>query len=95
MATYIVFTKLKTKDQAEMDIYAKKGAGTLAGHALTPHVIYGAQTIVEGPAHEGIVVMSFPTRAEAEAWYYSPAYTDAKQHRLKGADYSVTIVDGL
>jgi uncharacterized protein (DUF1330 family) len=95
MATFIVFTRLKTKDQSQMDMYAAKGAGTVAGHKVSAHVIYGPQTIVEGPAHEGIVVMSFPTRAEAEAWYYSPAYQEAKQYRNAGADYSVTIVDGL
>ena len=95
MATFIVLTRLKTKDQAQMEIYAQKGAGAVAGHKITPHVVYGKQTIVEGPAHEGMVVVSFPSRAEAEAWYNSPAYQDAKRHRNAGADYSVTIVDGL
>ena len=95
MSTYIVFTKLKTTNQAELDIYSQKGANTLGGHAITPHVVYGNQTIVEGPPHEGIVVMSFPTRQEAEGWYHSPAYQDAAQHRMRGAEYSVTIVDGL
>jgi uncharacterized protein (DUF1330 family) len=95
MATFIVFTRLRTKDQAQMEIYSQKGAGAVAGHNLTAHVFYGKQTIVEGPAHEGIVVMSFPSRAEAEAWYNSPAYQEAKRYRNAGADYSVTIVDGL
>jgi uncharacterized protein (DUF1330 family) len=95
MSSYIVFTKLKTTNQAELDVYSQKGAGTLAGHKPTPHVVYGNQTIVEGPAHEGIVVMSFATRQEAQAWYHSPAYQDAAQHRKNGAEYSVTIVDGL
>jgi len=95
MPAYIVFTKHKTTNQAELDIYSEKGPGTLGGHKITPHVVYGNQTIVEGPPHEGIVVMSFPTREEAEAWYHSPAYQDAAQHRKNGAEYSVTIVDGL
>jgi uncharacterized protein (DUF1330 family) len=95
MATFIVFTRLRTKDQAQMEIYSQKGAGTVAGHKITPHVVYGKQTIVEGPAHEGIAVMSFPSRAEAEAWYNSPAYQEAKRYRNAGADYSVTIVEGL
>ena len=95
MSTFIVFTRLKTKDPKQMEIYAQKGDGAVAGHKLTPHVVYGKQTIVEGPAHEGMVVMSFATRAEAEAWYHSPAYQEAKKHRDAGADYSVTIVDGL
>lgn len=95
MAAYIVFTKHKTTNQAELDIYSQKGAGTLAGHKPTAHVVYGNQTIVEGPPHEGIVVLSFETRKEAEDWYHSPAYQDAAKHRHAGAEYSVTIVDGL
>jgi len=95
MATFIVFTRLRTKDPAQMEIYSQKGAGAVAGHNLTAHVVYGKQTIVEGPAHEGMVIMSFPSRTEAEAWYNSPAYQEAKRYRNAGADYSVTIVDGL
>ena len=60
MATFIVLTRLRTKDQTQMEIYAQKGAAAVAGHNLTAHVFYGKQTILEGPAHEGMVVMSFP-----------------------------------
>ena len=95
MSAYVVFTRLNTRDQSELDIYAEKGAGTLGGRSITPHVVYGAQTIVEGPPHEGIAIVSFPSRAEAEDWYNSPEYQDARQHRMRGGDYSVTIVDGL
>ncbi len=95
MSTYIVFTRLKTKDQGELDVYAQKGAGTLGNRKITPHCAYGAQTVLEGPEHEGIAIVSFPTREEAEEWYHSPEYQDARQHRVRGGDYSVTIVDGF
>ena len=74
---------------------ARESAGTLGNRNITPHCAYGAQTILEGPEHEGIAIVSFPTRAEAEEWYHSPEYTDARQHRMRGGDYSVTIVDGF
>ena len=95
MSAYVVFTRLNTKDQSELDVYSQKGANTLGNRQITPHVVYGNQTIVEGPQHEGIAIVSFPTREEAEEWYNSPEYQDARQHRMRGGDYSVTIVDGL
>lgn len=95
MTTYVVFTRLKTKDQSALDKYAEMGGATLAGRTFSAHVVYGQQTVVEGPAHEGVAIVSFPTRAEAESWYNSPAYREAREHRFRGADYQVTIVDGL
>ncbi|RZM31916.1 MAG: DUF1330 domain-containing protein, partial [Sphingomonas sp.] len=50
---------------------------------------------LEGPAVEGAVILEFPDVAEAHAWYDSPAYQDALQHRLKGADYRVFVIEGL
>ena len=95
MAIFLVFTRSATTDQSEMDIYASKAGATMAGHAVTPLVAYGAQEILEGPAHEGMVILSFPDKAAAMGWYESPAYTEAREHRLNGADYQVTLVEGL
>jgi len=95
VATYIVFTRDKTKDQAEMDTYSKMAGPASAGHNMTPHVIYGRHEVLEGPPVEGVVILSFPTFAEAKAWYESPAYTEAKKHRFAGADYRAVIVEGV
>ena len=43
----------------------------------------------------GAVIVEFPTFAEAEAWFDSPACQDALQHRLKGGDYQTFIVEGV
>ena len=95
MATLLVFTRTATIDQAELDVYSGLAGGTLAGHAATPLVAYGAQRILEGSEHEGMVVLSFPDEAAALGWYNSPAYQEAREHRLKGAHYQVTLVEGL
>lgn len=95
MATYLVFTRTVTKDQSEMDTYASKVGPTLAGHPITPLVAYGAQEVLEGPAHEGMVIVSFPDKAAALAWYDGPAYREVREHRFAGADYQVTLVEGV
>ena len=72
-----------------------KAGGTFKGHAVTPLVAYGAQQMLEGPAHEGMVVLAFPDKDAALGWYDSPAYREAREHRFSGADYQVTLVEGL
>jgi len=95
MATYLVFTRTVTKDQSEMDTYSSKVGPTFKGHTGKPLVAYGAQQILEGPAHEGMVILEFPDKAAAMAWYDSPGYREVREHRFRGADYQTTLVEGL
>jgi uncharacterized protein (DUF1330 family) len=41
------------------------------------------------------VIAEFPTVEAAKAWYFSPAYQEAAQHRTKGASYRGFIVAGV
>jgi uncharacterized protein (DUF1330 family) len=41
------------------------------------------------------VLLQFPTAEAAKAWYSSPAYQTALEHRKKGADYRVMIIQGI
>ena len=95
MSAYVVFTRERTRDQAEMDTYTKMAGAAMAGHEVKPHVIYGKCETVEGAPIEGAVVIEFPTMDAAKAWYNSPAYTAARVHRFLGADYRCFITEGL
>jgi uncharacterized protein (DUF1330 family) len=95
MAAYLVFTRTLTKDGAELATYSSKVGPTFEGHAATPLAAYGPYEVLEGPDHEGIVILSFPDKASAMAWYESPGYTVVREHRLRGADYQVTCVEGV
>ena len=95
MAAYMIFTRLKTTDQSEMDTYAGLAGGTLAGRPVTPHVRYGEQETLEGPSTEGTVIVSFPTKADALDWYNSPEYTAARAHHMAGSEYMVTVIEGV
>ena len=95
MTAYIVFTRKSTKDQAELATYSEMAGRTLAGRPVTPRTFYGRQEVLEGAPVEGVAILEFPTLDEAKAWYDSPAYRAAREHRFKGADYSVVIVEGV
>lgn len=95
MAAYIVFTRERLRDQAQMDIYAPAAGASIAGHAGKPLAYYGTNETLEGAPIEGAVIVEFPTMAEAKAWYDSPAYVEARSHRFAGADYRVFITEGM
>jgi uncharacterized protein (DUF1330 family) len=95
MSAYIVFTRERLRDSAEMDIYAGKAGSTLSGHEGKPLAYYGPNETLEGAPIDGAVIIEFPTLDAAKAWYESPAYVEARVHRFKGADYRVFITEGL
>jgi uncharacterized protein (DUF1330 family) len=90
----MVFTRLKTTDQAMLEEYSRQGPGTADGHDVTLHVAYGPHEVLEGPGHEGMVILSFPTREAALAWYDGDEYRRVRQLRFQGAEYQVTIIEG-
>ena len=95
MTAYAVFIRESTYDPAELEAYTPKAAASLAGHPVTILAAYGRQEVLEGPEVEGVVIVSFPTFAEAKAWYESPAYREAREVRFRGAKYRALIVEGV
>ncbi len=95
MPAFAIFIRDRMNDAEEFKTYSQKSGLARAGHEMKAHVYYGAVEVLEGDPVDGVVVVEFPDRAAAMAWYESPEYQAAKVHRLKAADYRVMIVDGL
>jgi uncharacterized protein (DUF1330 family) len=95
MPAYIVFSRERVRDAAAMETYSGFAAQSMAGHPGKPLAIYGHCETLEGPPLETAVIMEFPTFESAKAWYDSPKYKEAREHRFRGADYRVFIVQGL
>ena len=93
MVAYVVFTREKMRDEHQFNLYR----GMVSGAPSNAKVLaaHGALHVVEGAAIETAVIMEFPTLAEAEAWYHSPMYQEASQHRFKGSDHRVFILQGF
>lgn len=92
MNAYVVMVRERVTDLAKMEVYSQMAARAREGHTL---VRYGALRALEGAHPDGVVILSFPTMADAQRWYDSDAYQQARAHRLQGADYQVFIVEGL
>lgn len=95
MPTYVVFTRERTRDPAELEAYTPKAVASLEGHPIRILAAYGRQEVLEGPPVEGVVIVEFPTFEAAKAWYDSPAYREAREYRFRGADYRAVIVEGV
>ena len=95
MAAYIIFIRERTHTPAELEIYSQIAPAALAGHPVTLHALYGHHEVIEGAAVEGAAILEFPSFEEAKRWYDSPAYLEAREHRLRGASYIGIIVEGF
>lgn len=95
MSAYVVFMREKTLNQSELEAYWARVKETLDGHSLMVLAAYGRHVTLEGPEVEGVVIAEFPSLEEALAWYNSPAYQAASQHRHRGAVYRGVIVEGV
>jgi uncharacterized protein (DUF1330 family) len=81
----------------------RRGAGisrsnapaTLSGHEVKVLALNGSHEDLEGPSTEGTVILEFPSIEAAKAWYNSSPYREVREHRLKGATYGVTLVEGV
>lgn len=100
MPTYMIFTREgAVQDEAAMAEYSRRNYDNAASFVndfqFKPLVVYGALETLEGPAPDGVVILQFPNKTLAKAWYNSPAYQEALPYRLKGANYRAIIVEGL
>jgi len=95
MSAYAIITREHTRNPDELKQYAEAAKGARAGHEIKPLAFYGETVTLEGATAESAVILEFPDMAAARAWYESPAYQAAKQHRHLGADYRVILVEGV
>jgi uncharacterized protein (DUF1330 family) len=94
MSAYVVVQESVT-DQAMFDAYRKDVMPTIAAHGGRFIVRGGAMTVLEGEwPLPRLVILEFPSRQAAEAWYRSPAYQKILPLRLKSCTGNLVIVDG-
>ncbi|MEJ6010052.1 DUF1330 domain-containing protein [Novosphingobium aquae] len=97
MATYMIFIREGAiVDHEAMAAYQSGNRGAkAAASAMKPLVVYGELETLEGDAADGVVVLQFPDRDAAKAWYFSPEYQEKVKLRQKAAPYRCLMVEGL
>jgi uncharacterized protein (DUF1330 family) len=93
MPSYLIVNATVT-DPAGLDAYRGAVGPTLAGHNVKILVSTNDAMVMEGDAGERAVVLEFPTRDEALAWYNSPEYQAVIGLRLNSTKGVAVIADG-
>ena len=94
MSAYVIGHMTVTSPEGYMD-YAAQVPATLGPYGGEFIVRGGNTTVLEGELPHGRhVVIRFPDRAAAEAWYNSPEYQDIVSIRFAHSTGVLMIVDG-
>ena len=95
MPAYAIAHLRSVDVNADIVEYLERIDGTLEPHDGRFVVHGGEMTVLEDEFPGNIVVIEFPDRASAEAWYSSPAYRDILPLRTRNSAGPAIIVDGV
>ena len=85
---------LKNADAAKT--YREAAAASIAHHGGRYVVRGGEVTVLEGDWRPTMLVIAeFPSREAAEAWYRSPEYARALEHRDAALDRYLIMAEGV
>ena len=94
MKAYVIAVET-VNDQAMFDVYRKEVPGTLVPFGGNFIARGGHLTALEGEwPHPRLVIIEFPSRAAAEAWYRSDEYNKIISLRHKSSVGNLDKVDG-
>jgi uncharacterized protein (DUF1330 family) len=95
MAAYVI-VDIEVTDPAGFDEYRQRVPATLAAHEGRFLVRGGAHEVVEGSWRpRRLVVLEFPSLAQARRWYDSEEYREPKAMRLRTSKANVVFVEGV
>jgi uncharacterized protein (DUF1330 family) len=95
MPAYAVFIREKTRNSAKLDEYKKLVPASFQKHPAKFLALHGRSEVLEGAQSEEIIILEFSSYEEAQAWYHSPEYQAACQHRFQGADYRCILTEAV
>ncbi len=96
MAAYMI-ARVEVKDAVAFAKYAE-GAGAATDKFGGRYLARGGELIgLENHEDDGkrVVIIEFPDLGAAKAWYNSPEYQVAREHRVNSAFGRFMVVDGV
>lgn len=95
MPKYYVLANVKVTDPRQYEEYKKLSTKAFQAHGVQPLVRGGAVEVLEGDwTPDRTVLMEFPSKEAAVAWYNSPEYQAAKQSRQGAAVMRMVLIEG-
>ena len=95
MPAYVV-TEIEVIDAERYEAYKQMVAPSIAAYGGKFLVRGGATETLEGTwSPQRFVIVEFPSRAQAKAWWGSPQYAEAKALRQATARTQMIVAEGL
>lgn len=95
MAAYVI-AQIEVTDPAQFEAYRQQVPATIAAYGGRYLVRGGESETLEGTWNpKRIVVLEFPDRATAKAWWSSQAYAPVKAIRVAAARTELIAIDGV
>lgn len=95
MAAYLV-AELEVTDPTVFEEYRKRVAATIAAHGGRYIVRGGALEALEGGWNpKRMVILEFPSLAQAKTWYASPEYQELLKLRQRSSKSKVVMIEGV
>lgn len=95
MAAYVI-AQIEITDPQTFEDYRRQVPSTLSSYGGRFIVRGGASETLEGTWQpKRIVVLEFPDRAKAQAWWSSQEYAGPKTLRQRSARSELIVVDGV
>ena len=95
MATFIL-ADIRVENPEAYQEYVKQVPAIIARHGGIYRVRGGAHTRLEGDWEPNrLILLEFPDRKAAEAFYFDPDYEKLKQLRIANASSNLFLVEGL
>jgi uncharacterized protein (DUF1330 family) len=96
MAAYVIVQETMHGDQAPFEEYRKHVVASFEPFGGKFLARGGTLTVLEGEwPHQRTVILEFPSREKAEAWYHSAAYQKILPLRLQCMSANFVIIDGV
>lgn len=77
------------------DQYNRLARKASKGVDIKPLAFYGQTIALDNIETDGVALLEFASLKDAQDWYHSDAYQEAKKHRDLAGEYQVFITEGL
>ncbi len=95
MAKGYVIARISVYDPEGYKAYAAKASAAIAQYGGTPLARGGRYELAEGEGRARNVIIEFPSFEQAQAYFHSPDYMEARRLRWPIALGEVVIVEGV
>jgi uncharacterized protein (DUF1330 family) len=96
MPSAYIFANVTVTDPAQYEDYRKFSSLAMQVHGAEVCVRGGAVSVLEGDwTPDRVVLLKFPSREAAQAFYDSPGYGRARQAREGAAVMRMVLIDGV